>query len=779
MLRKQEKQDRGTRPLIPIRMRSREAVLRSLRSRRPRLNALVRSYEPLRSDICARCLSTTKPSQFDATRSTPFAFRWFRGANDDDDNRRTRWLTLVQRHRTRGELSISQVIFLNETFDKLAGQLSWLGYDDILVTLSIVSRSPSQDHAVLANKLYESLVSWPATKREDLQQHLEPILPEVLASLARAGNDQAALILCSDAGRVQPMPLKLWTALLSVYHDINDLVGFTKIQDYMTVQNIKVDTNIINLQLELLNENKFFEDARSLYTTMASRYRVDPDWKTRLIMLDLCMNEQTADLAHKNALETLGESIYLQLSSEDANGRAEEVFPRLICWLVFTGQPLENIHGKIKEMQNNGCDLNIHIVNSMLHAASVSNQWSLVERLWTSIVSPDILPTDKTFSFRIAASVMAGDIRGAKALFEASKSSGYADMLDPATLQTFLASEMMGQQPDVELCHQIIQLLEKIEPFPITPTSLMFLVPKMLEMKQYARLEGLLELSRTRADWNTKRTIYLILDQMATTEDPKRIWNISIMLKNLFWTDPLYDLEARSVLLRKLIHLDQPQMLGALFSQFSNSTIKPDNQMYILLLKGAAECRSVGLIRKLHESLKMDVTVSEHTAVLNTLMNAYAYVNSPIAFDVWDQLFRGGRGPSHASVSIIIDACSYARAPVRGAHIWTALARRGFNFNDNNYASFVEMCNRYNNTEEAFRVLEDAIQRHGQNGRDTSGSERNGDGAGTGVTKTTGRVGERAVSTLYNTAATGKREDVRRWAEEWCPDVWTALQIQS
>lgn len=650
-------------------------------------------------------------------------------------------------------MSSSQAAGMTELLGLTSGSAEWLDDKALLLTIQIALRSDSVQHAEVASRLYKTLEArrQVAVSAKPAHEELLTEALELVRAMALAKHDQDAMMLCMDYARGHRQPLRLWRALLTTYRDVGDLVGFLKVRDFMSIHQFVPDVHILNLQLELLNSSGLYEDAKTLYSDMPSAYQVTPTWQTRLIMLDICMNMRgtmTSTGEHKNF--ELGQEIYGKINRIDIGDHHAEVFPKLLSWLVYNGGSIDTLRDKVREMEDrHDLKLDVHHVNAMLYAANASENWLMVERIWKTFESADIYPTSNTFSLRMAASVMGRDTTAAKQIYQASKVAGYADMLDPLALQTLLAAEMMHGQSEDTLCVEILQTLEKMSPFPITPTSLMFLIPKMMEKKQFAELEGILEKSRERADWDTTRTVETILDQLASAKDGKAVWNNFVLLKNLFWDDPLYTLEARTRVLQRMIELDEPKMAGQMFAQFLRCTVKPDNAMYIFVLQGAREMRDYDLIRRVHQFIKMDMNISEHSAVLNTLMNAYAYVHSSLTFDIWEQIFRSGRGPSQASVSIVLDGCTYSRVPNKGRHIWRTLELRKFEFNDNNYASYVEMLNKHGETAEAIAFLEREM------------------GMGR-------KIGGRAIGTLYNTSST--KSEVAKWAAEACPLVWASLQ---
>lgn len=665
------------------------------------------------------------------------------------DVRRNRVDEILVRKKYWEELSPNQVSLVRETVESEGDNSEWLSQEKIKAMLRITLKTESFAHANLVNVLFlhfkrynDQRVS-PKAITDELPEN---ILPALIQALAIVGNDLDALTLCAESS---PPQLKLYHEMLNTYRKENNLVGFLKARDFMIKHKLLTDTDILNMHLELLNSNELYTDAHTLYLQMSEDGQARPDWKTRLTMLEVYMKASSQEKSVKSSSQytAFGERVYLELQ-KDVRGHVEEVYPELLAWSVSQAYSLEEIHMQVRDMEGYGMDLDIDTINTMLLAAAVSKQWLLIETLWNSFQRPRIYPTERTFSLRIEAAVMSRNQEQAKSVFEQCKSAGFSDMIDPVALQTLLASELMGSSSDPELCSYILQLLEKVSPFPITPTTLAVLIPNLLSTNTFLRAERVLRMSQRRPDWNPEAVIEIILDFVKNAEDEKSVVNTFTLLKNLFWDDPLYTLEARETLLRQAIKIQSGQKATQMFTRFLTSKIKPDEQTYNMLLKGGIELRDFGMVRKIHQCMKMDVNLSEHTSILNTLMLAYSHLSSSLAFDVWEQISRSGRGPSQATVSIVIDTCTHARLPMKGQHIWRTLERSNFTFNDNNYASYVELLNKNSLTDKAISVLTQALAEKQQ-------------------------VGARAVSTLYNTAA--KKELIQEWALDQCPDIWEAI----
>ncbi|KII94089.1 hypothetical protein PLICRDRAFT_415780 [Plicaturopsis crispa FD-325 SS-3] len=109
-------------------------------------------------------------------------------------------------------------------------------------------------------------------------------------------------------------------------------------------------------------------------------------------------------------------------------------------------------------------------------------------------------------------------------------------------------------------------------------------------------------------------------------------------------------------------------------------------------------------IKRAHTQLKIDPSVSPDTVLWNQLMDAYQRAGCFHEADqLWDLLFVSGTF-DYASVSIILDACSFSRSWERAVAIWTKLQATGFICNLHNWNSWLECLSRMGKLDEAARV---------------------------------------------------------------------------
>jgi hypothetical protein len=693
--------------------------MRQASSRKPISSVAATRSCPTCATIASRAFHTNVPRAF--------AFKWFKQSNVQQ-KQRERWLQVLDRRR-HGGLSLQEVAFMLECVEQVR-----LDEQELVDTIQATLQTESETHDALAAKAFAVLKAQRAAQvtPKDPVAGIEACLPQLIQALASSGPIDEALSICRHASRHHAHSQSLWHTLLQSLAYQSRLQDFLTVRKCMTEDGVPVDVAIVNLHLAQLNAGGLAKDALNVYESLSTIY-VEPDLETRLLALDACM--QTEDLS-------TGDRIALELKSDDTL----EAMAKLLSWDVYTGQAMDEV---LSRAMKSG--LTLSTLNSMLFAATLSRRWQSVEQIWTALAdAPDILPNETTFSLRMEAAIGMGDVPHAKTVFEQSQQSGFAELLDPRAILSLLKAEMTSGRSDPAFSQMLLDILLKQEPFPIKQESLLFLIPTLIQRKQYAQLENIIEQCRLASDWSTIETVQRIAEQASTATDGKQVWNISILLRNLFWDDPAYTLQHRNLLLKRLIELKDVDKLIRMFHQFFQSQIKPDVGMYTLMLHGGQDLREVDVIRSVHASIKMDVNLSEHTRILTTLMRAYAHVGAAETYEVWNQIFHGGHGPTQASVSVVMDACAHMRMPTRGLFIWQSLQRRNFAFNDNNFASLVEVFTRNGDPEGVLPLLADAVA----NKQD---------------------VGPRTLSTLWNTAR-GMRPQTREWALEHCSDVWQQLE---
>jgi pentatricopeptide repeat protein len=113
----------------------------------------------------------------------------------------------------------------------------------------------------------------------------------------------------------------------------------------------------------------------------------------------------------------------------------------------------------------------------------------------------------------------------------------------------------------------------------------------------------------------------------------------------------------------------------------------------------------LAVVRRAHDQLTVDGTISPDTATWNQLMDTYQRVGFfGEAYKVWDMIYLAGNF-DNISVSIIIDACGYAGQWQTAAQICRKLFDDGFSFNLRNWHSWLECLCRLGKLDEAVRMV--------------------------------------------------------------------------
>jgi hypothetical protein len=115
--------------------------------------------------------------------------------------------------------------------------------------------------------------------------------------------------------------------------------------------------------------------------------------------------------------------------------------------------------------------------------------------------------------------------------------------------------------------------------------------------------------------------------------------------------------------------------------------------------------KMVHTAREVQHLLSISATVTLDTPFWNQLMDTYQRAG---AFDdarrIWDKLFLEGRADA-ASVSIIFDACGYARAGRAAVQVFAALRASGYKLNLRNWHAWLECLCRLGQLDEAARYF--------------------------------------------------------------------------
>ena len=110
-------------------------------------------------------------------------------------------------------------------------------------------------------------------------------------------------------------------------------------------------------------------------------------------------------------------------------------------------------------------------------------------------------------------------------------------------------------------------------------------------------------------------------------------------------------------------------------------------------------------IRRTHDHLTVDASITPDTPLWNQLMDTYQRVGCfEEAYEVWEMMYLAGRH-DNATVSIIIDACGYAGAWQVGKQIFLKLIGDGFLFNQRNWHALVECLCRLGKLNDAVKVV--------------------------------------------------------------------------
>ncbi|KZT75027.1 hypothetical protein DAEQUDRAFT_17872 [Daedalea quercina L-15889] len=129
----------------------------------------------------------------------------------------------------------------------------------------------------------------------------------------------------------------------------------------------------------------------------------------------------------------------------------------------------------------------------------------------------------------------------------------------------------------------------------------------------------------------------------------------------------------------------------------SNSDVPPESRQEKLASLAAQ-------IKRVHEAILLD-TLTPDTALWNQLMDTYQRAQCfSDALALWEMLYRSSQH-DNISVSIILDACSYANAYGIAAKVWDDLTEARFPLNLHNWKTWLECLCRIGQVEEASKVL--------------------------------------------------------------------------
>ena len=121
----------------------------------------------------------------------------------------------------------------------------------------------------------------------------------------------------------------------------------------------------------------------------------------------------------------------------------------------------------------------------------------------------------------------------------------------------------------------------------------------------------------------------------------------------------------------------------------------------------------VATIRRVHDFLTLDASISPDAALWNQLMNTYARLGCfGDACRVWEMMYLTGRY-DQISVSIILDACAYAGELRTAYSVRKKLSKARFAFDMRNWNTWVECLCRLGRLEDAVHVVCSEMGDHG------------------------------------------------------------------
>jgi hypothetical protein len=145
-----------------------------------------------------------------------------------------------------------------------------------------------------------------------------------------------------------------------------------------------------------------------------------------------------------------------------------------------------------------------------------------------------------------------------------------------------------------------------------------------------------------------------------------------------------------------------PHLYTNMFRQMARmaARAKPSDPDYIFNLQ-----KMVHDAREVQHLLSISTTVTLDTPFWNQLMDTYQRAGAfEDAHRIWDRLFLEGRVDA-ASVSIIFDACGYARAGRTAVQVFAALRASGYKLNMRNWHAWLECLCRLGQLDDATRYF--------------------------------------------------------------------------
>jgi len=113
----------------------------------------------------------------------------------------------------------------------------------------------------------------------------------------------------------------------------------------------------------------------------------------------------------------------------------------------------------------------------------------------------------------------------------------------------------------------------------------------------------------------------------------------------------------------------------------------------------------ISAVRRAHDLLTLDASLSPDPHVLNQLMDTYQRLRCfGDAYRVWDMMYLSGQFDS-VSVSIILDACGWAGTWDIAKQVCLRLSRDKFRFNQHNWNTWIECLCRLGKLNDAVKTV--------------------------------------------------------------------------
>ncbi|KAF8846036.1 hypothetical protein BDN67DRAFT_918076 [Paxillus ammoniavirescens] len=164
--------------------------------------------------------------------------------------------------------------------------------------------------------------------------------------------------------------------------------------------------------------------------------------------------------------------------------------------------------------------------------------------------------------------------------------------------------------------------------------------------------------------------------------------------------------------------------------------------------------RLAASVRRVHDHLTLDPSITPDTLLWNQLMDAYQRVGLFVeAYRVWEMLLIS-ETYDNASVSIILDACGYANTWPLAEQVIKKLSERSFPLNQGNWNSYVECMCRNGMLNDALKTV---CLKMGKNNKDVKPNL------------------ETARLLLTFAMRTNQQDEVSMRLQRYLPELWKSL----